>query len=82
MVDSRSKYRTRYAGAIFYCFLLWFLADITPPVMMSFFAGAAIARAPAFKVGWNQPSSLCLVTYFLLCLFITRKLLPEILCRI
>ncbi|MEA1939729.1 MAG: TRAP transporter permease, partial [Candidatus Caldatribacteriota bacterium] len=34
-----------------FVFYYGILADITPPVMLAVFAGAAIAKAPAFKVG-------------------------------
>ena len=34
-----------------FVFYYGILADITPPVMLAVFAGAAIARAPAMKVG-------------------------------
>lgn len=57
-----------------FVFYYGILADITPPVMLAVFAGAAIARAPAFKVG-VESMKLALPGYILPFMFIFH---PEI----
>jgi len=57
-----------------FVFYYGILADITPPVMLAVFAGAAIARAPAFKVGLES-TKLALPGYLLPFMFIYH---PEI----
>lgn len=57
-----------------FVFYYGILADITPPVMLAVFAGAAIARAPALKVG-IESMKLALPGYILPFMFIFH---PEI----
>ncbi len=57
-----------------FVFYYGILADITPPVMLAVFAGAAIARAPALKVGMES-MKLALPGYILPFMFIYH---PEI----
>ncbi len=57
-----------------FVFYYGILADITPPVMLAVFAGAAIARAPALKVGMES-MKLALPGYILPFMFIFH---PEI----
>jgi TRAP transporter 4TM/12TM fusion protein len=57
-----------------FVFYYGILADITPPVMLAVFAGAAIARAPALKVG-VEAMKLALPGYILPFMFIFH---PEI----
>ncbi len=57
-----------------FVFYYGILADITPPVMLAVFAGAAIARAPALKVG-VESMKLAVPGYILPFMFIFH---PEI----
>ena len=57
-----------------FVFYYGILADITPPVMLAVFAGAAIARAPALKVG-IESMKLAIPGYILPFMFIFH---PEI----
>jgi len=57
-----------------FVFYYGILADITPPVMLAVFAGAAIARAPALKVG-VESMKLALPGYILPFMFVYH---PEI----
>ncbi len=57
-----------------FVFYYGILADITPPVMLAVFAGAAIARAPALKVG-VESIKLALPGYILPFMFVFH---PEI----
>ncbi len=52
-----------------FVFYYGILADITPPVMLAVFAGAAIARAPAMKVG-IESTKLAIPGYMLPFMFI------------
>lgn len=52
-----------------FVFYYGILADITPPVMLAVFAGAAIARAPAMKVG-VESTKLAIPGYMLPFMFI------------
>lgn len=52
-----------------FVFYYGILADITPPVMLAVFAGAAIARAPAMKVG-IESTKLAISGYMLPFMFI------------
>jgi TRAP-type uncharacterized transport system fused permease subunit len=57
-----------------FVFYYGILADITPPVMLAVFAGAAIARAPALKVG-AESMKLALPGYILPFMFIYHPIL-------
>jgi len=57
-----------------FVFYYGILADITPPVMLAVFAGAAIARAPAMKVG-IESTKLAIPGYMLPFMFLYH---PEI----
>jgi TRAP transporter 4TM/12TM fusion protein len=57
-----------------FVFYYGILADITPPVMLAVFAGAAIARAPALKVG-VESMKLALPGYILPFMFIYHPIL-------
>ncbi len=57
-----------------FVFYYGILADITPPVMLAVFAGAAIARAPALKVG-VEAMKLALPGYILPFMFIYHPIL-------
>ena len=52
-----------------FVFYYGILADITPPVMLAVFAGAAIAKAPALKVG-IESTKLAIPGYMLPFMFI------------